>query len=673
MTAQDHHEEDALGKAYDAHLMRRLLRYLRPYRPRVALAILLLLASSLLEVAGPWLTKLALDRAVPAHDVRRLGLLASAYLGALVLGFALEYAQTILTTWLGQRVMYDLRQKIFGHLQRMGLPFFDRNPVGRLMTRVTNDVEALNDLFSSGVVTIFGDVFTLGVLTAAMVLVDWRLALVTLAVMPLVFWVAMVFRTKFREAYRDIRTRLARINAFLQEHLSGIAVVQLFGREMASSERFREIGDDYLAAHLRSVTYYALFFPIIELLTAVAFALIVAYGGSEVLAGGLTVGTVFAFLQWARRFFRPIQDLSEKYNMLQGAMAASERIFKLLDTPEASNIPPEPLHLPTPSRGEIEFRNVWFAYQRRSPTPQATPASSGRPGDLDPGAAAADPALEPEKPSPISSPGPKKAGALGPETGREIDTADWDWVLKDLSFTIRPGERVAVVGHTGAGKTSLISLLMRFYEPQRGEILFDGVPISRVPVEEVRRRIGLVLQDVFLFSRDIDYNIRLGDRDIPDAAVRAAARRVGADRFIERLPRRYHEPLGERGASLSVGERQLLSFARALAFDPLVLVLDEATSSVDSALEAQIERALETLMEGRTTLAIAHRLSTIQHADRILVLHHGELREQGTHRELLARGGIYARLHELQFASRDGAAPVVRREPPGASVVAGGG
>ncbi|HET9984930.1 MAG TPA: ABC transporter ATP-binding protein, partial [Longimicrobiales bacterium] len=346
MTAQDHHEEDALGKAYDAHLMRRLLRYLRPYRLRVSFAILLLLAGSLLEVAGPWLTKVALDRAVPSHDVRMLGILSAAYLGALVFGFALEYGQTILTTWLGQRVMYDLRHEIFGHLQRIGLPFFDRNPVGRLMTRVTNDVEALNDLFSSGVVTVFGDVFTLVVLTLAMVLVDWRLALVTLAVMPLVFWVAMIFRTKFREAYRDIRTRLARINAFLQEHISGVTVVQLFGREAESSRRFREIGDDYLAAHLRSVTYYALFFPIVELLTAVAFALIVAYGGSEVLAGGLTVGTVFAFLQWARRFFRPIQDLSEKYNMLQGAMAASERIFKLIDTPEALNVPPEPLHLP---------------------------------------------------------------------------------------------------------------------------------------------------------------------------------------------------------------------------------------------------------------------------------------------------------------------------------------
>jgi ATP-binding cassette subfamily B multidrug efflux pump len=593
----DHREEDALGKAYDARLMRRLLRYLRPYRGRVALAVTVLLAGALLEIAGPWLTKVALDRAIPDGDNRLLAFLAAAFLATLIAGFLLEFTQTILTTWLGQRIMYDLRSEIFSHLQRLNLPFFDRNPVGRLMTRVTSDVEVLNELFSSGVVTVFGDVFTILFIVGAMFMMDWKLALVALAVMPLVLLTAWLFRVRIREAYRDIRVRLARINSFLQERITGMSVVQLFGREDHSASRFDEIGQDYLEAHLRSVRYYALFFPVIELLTSITLALIIFYGGGQVIQGALTIGVVAAFLQYSRRFFRPIQDLSEKYNMLQGAMAASERIFRLLDTPAADPVSEAPQHLPVPGRGEIEFRDVWFAYQRR--------------GDA---------------------------------------TSEWDWVLKGVSFRARPGERLAIVGHTGAGKTTIISLLMRFYEPQRGQIFFDGVPLARVDPGEVRSRIGLVLQDVFLFSRDIAYNIRLGRTEIDDARVVAAAERVGAAPFIARLPRGYEEPLGERGSTLSVGERQLLSFARALAFDPQVLVLDEATSSVDSTLEEQITQALDTLMTDRTSLVIAHRLSTIQHADRILVFHHGELREQGTHAELLVRGGIYARLYELQFS-----------------------
>ncbi|HEX7117317.1 MAG TPA: ABC transporter ATP-binding protein [Longimicrobiales bacterium] len=586
------HEEEALGRAYDGRLMRRLLRYVRPYRWRVAAAVAVLVAVSFLELVGPWLTKIAIDGAIPDGDVALLAWLAAAYVLALVLAFALEYVQTLLTTWLGQRIMYDLRREIFHHIQRLSLPFFDRNPVGRLMTRVTNDVEVLNELFRSGIVTVFGDVFTLLFIVGAMFVLDWRLALVTLAVMPLVVGAAFFFRGRIRRAFRDIRVRLARINAFLQERITGLGVLQLFGREAHTAARFREINRDYLDAHLRSITYYALFFPIIEVLTAFALALIITYGGIGILGGTVSVGVVAAFLQYARRFFRPIQDLSEKYNMLQGAMASSERIFKLLDTEPSIRDPEHPLHLPEDGPGRIEFQDVWFAYA----------------------------------------------------------AADARWVLKDVSFTVEPGQRVAIVGHTGAGKTTIISLLMRFYEPQRGRILIDGVPIDRVPLAELRSRIGLVLQDVFLFSRDVGYNIRLGREDIPEERVRLAAERVGADRVIARLPRGLDEPLGERGASLSVGERQLLSFARALAFDPRILVLDEATSSVDSELEAQIERALDTLMHGRTSLVIAHRLSTVQNADRILVLHHGELREAGTHEELLERGGLYARLHELQFA-----------------------
>ena len=589
------YEEEALGKAYDARLMRRLLAYLRPHWGKVTLAILMLMVGAVLELVGPWLTKIALDRAIPDGDVGLLGLLALAFLGSLLASFALEFAQTLLTTWLGQSVMYDLRRQLFGHLQRLHVQFFDRNPVGRLITRVTNDVEVLNELFASGIVTVFGDVFTLLFIVVAMLLLDWRLALVTFLVLPFVAAVAFLFRSRIRTAYREIRVRLARLNAFLQERLTGITVLHLFGQEGAAARRFREIDREYLDAHLRSITYYALFFPIIQVLTAVAVALILSYGGIRVLDDALTVGVLAAFLQYAARFFRPIQDLSEKYNMLQGAMASSERIFKLLDTEPAVVDPPRPRPLPHPGRGEIEFRDVWFAYQK--------------------------------------------------------DGEEWDWVFRDVSFRIAPGERVAVVGHTGAGKTTLISLLMRFYEPQRGEILFDGVPIRDVSLEALRQRIGLVLQEVYLFSRDVGYNVSLGRPDLDAGAIRDSIARVGADTFVDRLPRGLAQPLAERGMSLSVGERQLLSFARALAFDPLVLVLDEATSSVDSELEEKIEAALEELLRDRTALVIAHRLSTVQNADRILVFHHGCLRESGTHAELLERGGLYARLHELQFTA----------------------
>lgn len=614
------YEEEVLGKAYDSVLMARLLRYLKPYRWPVAGAVALLMLASAFAVVGPYLTKIALDDAIPGGDGRQLALLAILFLGATVLVFVLQYAQALVTTWLGQRVMYDLRTQIFRKLQRLDLSFYDRNPVGRLMTRVTSDVETLNELFSSGLVTVFGDLFILFFIVAAMLQMDWQLALVTFSVLPFVVYAAFVFRSRIRSAYRDIRTRVARLNAFLQERFTGIRVVQLFNRERTALDRFRELNDDYLAAHLRSITYYALFYPVVQLITAVALALIIWYGGGALIQGAVTIGVLAAFLDYARRFFRPIQDLSEKYNLLQGAMASSERIFRLLDREPAIVDAEAPAALPPGTRGEIRFENVWFAYGEREG------GDGGRGGDGRPGGAA--------------EPGEPKRGPGGGEP---------DWVIRDLSFTVAPGEKVAIVGHTGAGKTTVINLLMRFYEAQRGRILVDGVPIDRLRMADLRDRIGLVLQDIFLFSQSVEYNVKLGSGEIDADAVAAALDAVGATPFVERLPERSSHPLGERGASLSVGERQLLSFARALAFDPPILVLDEATSSVDSEIEARIEEATDRLMRDRTCLVIAHRLSTVQGADRILVMHGGKLVEEGTHHQLLEREGLYRRLHELQF------------------------
>ena len=598
-------EEEALGRAYDARLMRRLLSYLGAYRLQVAGAVLMLIAASGLELVGPWLTKIALDRAVPTADTDLLGTLAAVFVGSLLAAAALEYLRTLLTTWIGQKVMLDIRGQVFSRLQRLELAFFDRNPVGRLMTRVTSDVEVLNEMFTSGVVTIFGDIFTIGAIVTAMLLLDWRLALVSFAVLPLVFFAAMIFRRKVRTAYRDIRTRLARINAFLQERITGIGVVKLFGQERPTAERFSRINESHLQAHLRSITYYALFFPVIEILTAVAVALILWYGGLRALEGTISIGVIAAFLQYVRRFFRPIQDLSEKYNILQNAMASSERVFRLLDQVPAIEEPENPVD-PGEIEGRIEFRDVWFRYPK--------------------------PASDDELPD------------------------DDDWVLRDISFIVEPGERMAIVGATGAGKSTIVNLLLRFYDPQRGQILLDGIDIRNLSLETLRGSMGLVLQDVYLFSASAAENISLGRPSIEENAIVEAADRVGADPYVRRLPGGYQQALGERGSSLSVGERQLLSFARALAGAPRILLLDEATSSVDSEIEAQIDVALEALMRGRTSLVIAHRLSTVQNADRILVLHHGEIRETGTHEELLeVEEGLYARLYRLQFASTEAA------------------
>ncbi len=592
------HEEEALDKPYDAALMRRLLRYLRPYAGMTVGAILMLLGSAVLQLAGPYLTQVAIDRAIPARNLHLIAVLGAALAAALAVEFVLEYGQTVLTAFIGQRVMVDMRLEIFGKLQRLPIPYYDRNPVGRLMTRVTSDVESLNDLFTGGVVALFGDVFTLLVIMIWMLVVDFRLALVSFAVIPFVFAAARVFQTTVRRAYRDIRVKLARINAFLQEHLTGMRVVQLFGREAGTAGQFDAVNRAHLVANLESIVAYALFFPTIEVLTSVALASILLYGGDRVLGHTLTVGVLAAFLQLARRFFQPLQDLSDKYNIVQAAMASSERVFRLLDTPETVRDAAHPVGLPKPARGTVAFEGVWFRY----------PRADGR------------------------------------------DPGDDGWVLRDVSFTARPGETVAIVGHTGAGKTTISNLLLRFYDVERGRITVDGVDVRALAQSELRGLIGLVQQDVFLFTGDLTANIRLG-ADVPDAAVEAAARRVGAHRFIERLPDRYGHRVGERGQNLSVGERQLLAFARALAVDPAILVLDEATSSVDAEAEEQIQAAIAELMRGRTSIVIAHRLSTVQHADQILVLHHGVIRERGTHRELLAVGGLYGRLYQLQLGA----------------------
>ena len=599
----EYHEEDALGKAYDSRLMRRLLRYARPYRSLVAASLGLLAVEGVLQLVGPLLTQRVIDVALPARDAAAAGRMATLFAAALTLSFIASYGETLLTSLLGQRVMRDLRHELFAHLQKLPVAFFDRNPVGRLITRVTSDVESLNELFTAGVVSGMGDLFTLVAISVLMLVTDWRLALASFAVIPFVWMTSSVFQRSVRAAYREIRTRLARINAYLQEHITGMRIVQLFGREQDEATRFDKLNRDHLDAHLKSIRVYAIYFPIIEILTTVALASLIVAGARRVEINALTVGTVAAFLQLVRRFFDPLQDLSDKYNMLQQAMAASERIFKLLDTPAAPTTRAVTLaggqHATSP-KVTVEFHDVWFAYDiahvaRTSASDEQTP----------------------------------------------------EWVLKGVSFRAEPGKTLALVGHTGAGKTTIVNLLLRFYDPQRGRITVNGVDIREMPVDELRALIGYVQQDIFLFAGDITSNIRLSN-PLPDDQVAAAAARVGADRIIRRLPDGYSHMLGERGASISVGERQLLSFARAIAADPALLILDEATSAVDSEIEAEIQSALGVLMSGRTTIAIAHRLSTIVSADEILVLHHGQVRERGTHRQLMTKGGLYERLYRLQ-------------------------
>jgi ATP-binding cassette subfamily B multidrug efflux pump len=633
-----HHEEEKLGKIYDSRLTRRLLGYLRPYKWRVFSALALTLIITPLRSVGPYLFHVAIDdyispaiqhKITSAAGLHGVLLVSLGLLAAMILSFSLMYGQVRIMQAVGQKTMYDLRTHIFGHLQKLPLAFFDRTPVGRLVTRVTTDVDALNDLFAAGVVAMLNDFFLLAFFIAIMLKMNWRLALAAFAVLPLMFLVTWIFRNAVRDANRRIRTAIARINAFLNEHISGMSVIQLFNRERKAREQFAELNSAYNRNFKDAIMAYALFLPAIDLLSSAAFALIFWFGGLRVLLTGVTIGVVVEFYQYSQLFFAPIQDLSEKFNILQSAMAASERIFKLLDEPlpsQSATAPPanEPLarqpavapRILETLKGEIEFRNVWFAYH-------------------------------------------------GGENPKEED-----WVLRDVSFRAAPGQSIAIVGHTGAGKTTIISLLLRFYEIQRGEILLDGVNIRDLDLQILRRLFGIVLQDPFLFSGTIESNVRLGTESISREAVESALREVGLGNFVASLPHGMATEVTERGATLSVGQRQLISFARALAHNPRFLILDEATSSVDTQTELLIREAMERLLSGRTAVVIAHRLSTIQHADRILVLHKGRLREEGSHQELLARRGIYYRLYQLQYKDQELRVPSLDSEVARASMPA---
>ena len=598
-------EDEILGKAYDARLMRRLLGYVRPYIGLVALSVVLLLLSSSASLTGPYLVRIGIDRYITPGQLRGLGALTAIYLAILAAGFIFRYLQSYLMQLVGQRAMYDLRLALFAHLQRLSVRFYTHTPVGRLITRITNDIDALNEMITQGVVGIFGDLIMLVGILGVMLWMEWRLALITFTVMPLILYVTALFRVRSREIYRAVRTRLARINAYLNENITGMPIVQLFNRERRNFEQFDALNRELLGWHLRGLRAFAMFHPSVGVISALAIAFILVFGGG-VFRASVTIGLLVAFIQYAQRFFEPIEELAEKYNILQAAMASSERLFRLLDERVEVEDPAESVPLER-VRGEIEFRNVWFAYE-------------------------------------------------------DTDDGTPDWILKDVSFRIRPGESVAFVGHTGAGKSSIINLICRFHDPQRGQVLVDGVDVRRYAQRDLRRHIGLVLQDVFLFSGTIESNIRLGNAEISDEEVRRAAEFVNAHRFIDRLGRGYRTEVKERGATLSVGQKQLIAFARAIAHNPeILLVLDEATSSVDVETEILIQDTLRKVLRDRTSIIIAHRLSTIQHVNRIIVLHKGHIVEEGRHQELLTRGGIYTKLYQLQYRDQEVRIPRMTR------------
>ena len=659
-------EEEVLGKAYDSRLMRRLLTYLRPYGWQVGIAIVSIILKSFADVMGPYLVKVAVDRYLaPAPDAASgmwswlsprpltgIAQISGIYLGLLLFTFVLEFLQTYFMQWTGQQVMFDLRSQIFRHLQHMHVAFYDKNPVGRLVTRVTTDVDALNEMFTSGVVSIFEDFFVLAGILGIMLCMNWKLALITFAVLPFIVYATKLFRDKVRDSYRRIRVAIARINSYLQEHVSGMMVLQLFNRERKAYKRFSEINQSHMDAFKDAILAYAVYYPVVDLFSSVAIACVIWWGGQDVIrnlsvktvaftmhphlgahlvAATASLGVLIAFTQYAMRFFRPIMDFSEKYNILQSAMAASERIFKLLDAP-VEVVSPAVTKKPQ-GPGRIQFDRVWFAYREihsednksASANAHPRPAASGN-GSTHSSKTAMD------EPTTSSTP---------------------DWVLRDVNFTIEPGETVAVVGHTGAGKTTLISLLLRFYDVQKGAVRIDGIDVKEMDLADLRGRIGVVLQDPFLFTGTIGGNIRLGTQRIQDAHVQQAAEDVNLAEFIRALPKGFDEEVRERGSTLSTGQKQLISFARALAHDPKILILDEATSSVDTETEFRVRDALSHMVEGRTSLIIAHRLSTIQRADKIIVMHKGQVREMGTHQELLANRGIYYKLYQLQYKDQE--------------------
>jgi len=672
-------EEEVLGKAYDSRLMRRLLTYLRPYRWQVTVAIVSIILKSFADVLGPYLVKVAVDRYLAPTNGSTSGLwnwlsskpltgmaqISTIYFGLLIFTFVLEFLQTYYMQWTGQQIMFDLRSQIFRHLQRMHVAFYDKNPVGRLVTRVTTDVDALNEMFTSGVVSIFEDLFVLAGILGIMLCMNWKLALITFGVLPFIVFATKIFRDKVRDSYRRIRTAIARINSYLQEHVSGMVVLQLFNRERRAYNRFVEINRSHMDAFKDAILAYSVYYPIVDLFSSVAIASVIWWGGQDVIrrisvttfeftrhplglhpvAAVASLGVLIAFTQYAMRFFRPIMDFSEKYNILQSAMAASERIFKMLDTP-VDVVSPAVTKKPT-GPGRIEFDHVWFAYRE-------VPEESN--DCVETGASPVPPGRSPAAPSTnhvataASAVPPKRSEAA---SGNGHADSQPDWVLRDVTFAIEPGETVAVVGHTGAGKTTLISLLLRFYDVQKGAVKIDGVDVREMDLAGLRARFGVVLQDPFLFSGTIGTNIRLGTQRIEDAHIQQAAEDVNLGDFIRALPHGFDEEVRERGSTLSTGQKQLISFARALAHEPKILILDEATSSVDTETEFKVRDALARMVEGRTSLIIAHRLSTIQRADKIIVMHKGQLREMGTHQELLAHRGIYYKLYQLQYKDQE--------------------
>jgi ATP-binding cassette subfamily B protein len=653
-------EEEVLGKAYDSRLMARLLKYLRPYQWQVTVALASILLKSFADVLGPYLTKVAIDRYLAPvngltsglwswlspHAIVGIAQIAAIYVGLLLSSFLLEFLQTYFMQWTGQKVMFDLRRQIFRHLQRLHIAFYDKNPVGRLVTRVTTDVDALNEMFTSGVVSIFEDLFVLLGILGVMLCMNWKLALITFAVLPFIIYSTKIFRDRVRDSYRRIRVAIARINSYLQEHISGMVVLQLFNRERKAYDRFSEINRNHMDAYKDAIMAYSVYYPVVEILSSIAIACVIWFGGGDVIRSihvssvalsfnwktlvafrlvptVVTLGVLVAFIQYALRFFRPIMDFSEKYNILQSAMAASERIFKLLDTPAQVVSPAVVKHADGP--GRIEFDHVWFAYREASEESKGYVETAASAVQAEQSKASLVPALD-------NSP---------------------DWVLRDVSFTIEPGETAAIVGHTGAGKTTLISLLLRFYDVQQGAVRIDGVDVKDMDLADLRSRFGVVLQDPFLFSGTIGGNIRLGTKRIRDKQVQKAVEDVNLADFIRGLPKGFDEEVRERGSTLSTGQKQLISFARALAHEPKILILDEATSSVDTETEFRVRDALSRMVEGRTSLIIAHRLSTVQRADKIIVMHKGQVREMGTHQQLLAQHGIYFKLYQLQYKDQE--------------------